>query len=80
VCKNAGIGNADKKQPLLQRKVYNVNACQIHRVESPKTLFSKNDVPGDKKQHHDDDCWEYVFPLSIKFQFGMKTIQKWNGK
>lgn len=80
MCKNTSIGNTDKKQPLLQRKVYDIDARKIYRVKTPKAFFSKNNIPRYEKKHHYEDGGKDKFPFSVKLQFRMKAVQKRNGK
>lgn len=74
----AGIRNADEKQPFLDRQIKEFNSRMITWIETPDAYFGKNDVPNDKKNSGNYYGRKNSFPPFDILHPVFETVQKRN--
>ena len=74
--KKAGIRNAYKKQPFLDRQVKKFDSGMVSRIETPNANFGKDNIPNNKENCCCYNCRENSFPSFYIFHPVFKTVQK----
>ena len=80
VNKEAGIRNADKKQPFFDRQIKEFNSRMVAWIETPHSYSGENYIPNDKE----NCCYDYgrknSLPPFYILHSPFETIQKRNQK
>ena len=78
--KNAGIRNADKKQPFFDGQIKKFDSGMITGIKTPNTHFGKDNIPNNIENCRQDYRRKNCFPSFDVLHPVFETIQKRNQK